>query len=215
MTREKTTLVFLLSSAFLLLTWLVARNVTRPVDLFVMQIIQRWHASPLDFGMYFFTLLGSIEFSCFAVLVISWYLYSKYEWSGAFLYLFYFVVFSCVELVWKHLVIYTGPGPEFNRNPVHWEMISFSMNYSFPSGHTFRSVFLFGIWFQRLAMKERLFSWTILLQKLFIFVLCFGVGYSRIYLGIHWLSDVLGGYLLAAIGLVLASNPFERELRPA
>jgi undecaprenyl-diphosphatase len=215
MNKDKAPLAFLLLAAFLVLTLFVARHVTRPLDLTVTQALQLYATSQLDYGLYFFTLLGSIEFSCFAVLVVCWYLYRKYEWSGAFLYLFFFVALSGVEFIWKYWVTYTGPGPEFDRNPFQWGMVVVTTPYSFPSGHTFRGVFLLGIWYQRLSQRERPNVWNILIQKTVILLLFIGVGYSRIYLGDHWLSDVIGGYLLAAIGLLLATQTPERELRPA
>jgi undecaprenyl-diphosphatase len=215
MDKDKALFAFLLLTSFLVLTLFVAENLTRPLDLFVTYFIQGFSAPTLDYGLYFFTLIGSIEFSCFAMLVVCWYLYREYEWSGAFLYLFFFVALSLIELAWKNLVTYTGPGIEFDRNPFHWAMVTTSAPYSFPSGHTLRSAFLLGIWFQRVTLKGPLFCWRVLPQKILICFLVLGVGYSRIYLGDHWLSDVLGGYLLAAIGLVLSSSPPERELRPA
>ena len=122
---------------------------------------------------------------------------------------------SFVEFIWKYFVTYTGPGPDFDRNVFHWGWISLVTPYSFPSGHTFRSVFLLGIWYQRLSLKVSVPSLNVLAQKIFIVLMVIGVGYSRIYLGDHWLSDVIGGYLLAALGLVLCATPPAHELRPA
>src|SRR3989338_6536657 len=140
--------VFLLSLAFLILTFLVAKQIVRPIDIAVTVRAQSFGSETLDYCMSVFTLLGSIEFSSFAILVLSWYWYRKHEWSGAFVYLFLFVAFSLVELIWKHLVASTGPGLEFERNPVRWGLLSIDVPYSFPSGHTFRSVFLFGMCYQ-------------------------------------------------------------------
>lgn len=213
--KEKSVLIFLLLMAFLILTLFVAQQVTRPIDLFVTQTIQQFAFKMLDYFMYFFTFLGSIEFSCFALLVISWYLYRKYEWPGVFLYLFFFVALSSIEYVWKYIVAYTGPGPEFGRNPFHVGFLAIQTPYSFPSGHTFRSVFLLGIWYQRLNQKRVPPLGNILLQKMVIVALSVTVGMSRIYLGDHWMSDVIGGFLLAGIGLLLASQSPHHELRPA
>ena len=121
---------------------------------------------------------------------------------------------SLVEFVWKYMVAYTGPGPEFNRNPFHFGLIAVSAPYSFPSGHTFRSVYLLGIWYQRLSRRDSA-NLSVLFQRAVIAFMVLGVGFSRIYLGDHWLSDVIGGYLLAAIGLALAKEPPQPELRPA
>jgi len=215
MTKERPALVFLLLTAFLALTLFVAKQVTRPLDLFVTQMIQQFAFEELDYGFYFFTLLGSPEFSCFALLVVCWYLYRKYEWAGAFLYLFFFVALTGVEFVWKYFVTYTGPSPEFDRNVFHFGFLHLMTPYSFPSGHTFRSVFLLGVWYQRLNQSNHRPLLNVLFQKFVIILLMFGIGYSRIYLGDHWLSDVIGGYLLAALGLALTAEPPEHELRPA
>jgi undecaprenyl-diphosphatase len=212
--KERSSQVFFLISLFLLLTLLVAKQVTRPLDLAVTKAFQFSASSGFDYSMYFFSLIGSIEFSCFALLVVTWYLYRKYEWPGAFIYLFFFMALSLVEFVWKYVVTYTGPGPEFDRDPFHLGLIAIETPYSFPSGHTFRSVYLLGIWYQRLSHRDSA-NLSVLFQRAVIAFMILGVGFSRIYLGDHWLSDVIGGCLLAAIGLALASEPPHHELRPA
>ena len=213
--REKSPLIFLLLTSFLILTLFVAKQVTRPLDIFVTQAVQHLAFKELDYGMYFFTLFASIEFSCFALLLISWYFYRKYEWPGVFIYLFFFMALSGVEFIWKYIVTYTSPGPEFDRNPVHWALVVVRTPYSFPSGHVFRGIFLLGIWFQRLNQKYMPPHEHILFQKIVIVALGIGVGISRIYLGDHWMSDVVGGCLLACIGLLLAFQSPHHELRPA
>lgn len=215
MTKEKSPFVFLLLAAFLMLSLFVGKQVTRSLDLTVTQTIQHCGFKMLDYTMYFFTLLGSIEFSCFALLVVCWYLYRKYHWPGVFLYLFFFMALSGVEYIWKYLVAYTPPGPGFDRNPFHFSFFSIRTPYSFPSGHAFRSVFLLGIWYQRLNQKYIPAQGNILTQKVIIIVLSFIIGFSRIYLGDHWMSDVIGGFLLAAVGLLLVSQSPHHELRPA
>ena len=214
MTRDKSPLLFLLLTAFSILTILVAKQIMRPMDLAVTTALQHFASKGLDYGMYLFTLFGSIEFSCFALLVISWYLYRKYDWPGVFLYLFFFMALCGVEYVWKYVVTYTGPGPEFHRNPFQWGL-GIATPYSFPSGHMFRGTFLLGIWYERLSKRSGVQGGSILFQKIAIFILASGLGISRIYLGVHWLSDVLGGFLLALIGLLFVSQSPHRELRPA
>jgi undecaprenyl-diphosphatase len=216
MVKEKPVLTFFLLTCFLLLTLFVAKQATHPLDLAVTSFIQSFAFKELDYGMYLFTVLGSIEFSCFMLLVVCWYFYRKYTWPGVFLYLFFFMALSGVEFLWKYMVINTGPGPEFDRNPFYWSLITIRAPYSFPSGHVFRSVFLLGIWYQRLNRKDILPPiGCAAVQKLLIFVLILKIGVSRIYLGDHWLSDVAGGCLLAVIGLLLVARSPHYELRHA
>lgn len=211
--KEKMSLSFLVFATFIILTVFVAKQVTRPFDLMVTQFVQQVASQKLDILMYFFTLLCSIEFSCFALLLVCWYFYRKYQWPGVFLYLFFFMAISGIEFLWKYVVIYTGPGPEFDRNPFHWSLIIFRTPYAFPSGHTFRGIFLLGIWYHRLHSRFLPRKENIWIDKIVIFIFSLGILYSRIYLGDHWLSDVIGGSLLAVLGLLLASQSPQYELR--
>jgi len=74
-------------------------------------------------------------------------------------------------------------------------------SYSFPSGHVMFYVSFFGfLWYLAYTLLKRSWKRSLLLGFLGGFILLVGV--SRIYLGQHWASDVLGAYLLGGLILV-------------
>lgn len=80
--------------------------------------------------------------------------------------------------------------------PILWERIVDVRSYSFPSGHAMISLVIYGAIGYLLASQFRhlsglIFTLTILLIS--------AIGFSRLYLGVHWPTDVLAGY---AAGLV-------------
>ncbi len=79
--------------------------------------------------------------------------------------------------------------------------------YSFPSGHSFSVLIFYGmiIFLCRRNMKDRTAAnWiTVLLSCLII-----TIGFSRIYLGVHYPTDVLGGWSIGLCILMLMISVF-------
>ena len=82
-------------------------------------------------------------------------------------------------------------------------LISKVHGYSFPSGHTFTSVTFYGIlgYIAYKNIKHPVLRWVVM-----VFLLCFVflVGFSRVYLRLHYASDVIAGFCLGVIWLLLA-----------
>jgi membrane protein DedA with SNARE-associated domain/membrane-associated phospholipid phosphatase len=91
-------------------------------------------------------------------------------------------------------------------------------SFSFPSGHSTTAAALYG--FAVYFLWRRAATWGTRLNILFagIFLVA-AIGFSRLYLGVHFLSDVLGGYLLGLlwliIGICMAESNLRKERPPA
>ena len=74
--------------------------------------------------------------------------------------------------------------------------------YSFPSGHSMISMAFYGylIYLIYKYVKNKYIKWTAIVL-LSILICCIGI--SRIYLGVHYTSDVLGGFLISLSYLVI------------
>ena len=91
-------------------------------------------------------------------------------------------------------------------------------SFSFPSGHSTTAVALYGFAVYYLWRQAATFG--LRLKILFAGVLLVAaIGFSRLYLGVHFLSDVMGGFLLGLlwliIGICIAELNTRKEPPPA
>jgi undecaprenyl-diphosphatase len=87
-----------------------------------------------------------------------------------------------------------------------------AVGLSYPSGHAMAGAVFYGFW-ALLAWSTIERTWTRDLLVAALVVVALLVGLSRIYLGVHWLSDVLGGWTAALFLLVLFAEALKRRRR--
>ena len=97
--------------------------------------------------------------------------------------------------------------------PVGAEAFLYGSSFSFPSGHTMGSLIGYGmlayllVAFWTPGRRHR----TAVLVTAFVVVLL--IGFSRLYLGVHYLSDVIAGYAAGAVWLAVCVTGVEIALR--
>lgn len=84
-------------------------------------------------------------------------------------------------------------------------------SFSFPSGHSLGSVLFYGTWFVFCSyfFKNKIY---LNITRIFLIALTLIIGVSRIYLGVHYPSDVVGSFFLG-FGWILLSFPKKEKSR--
>lgn len=143
--------------------------------------------------------VADLIFDTWSMIIISLFLsiflcfkYSKKE--GAF---FSFTIILTAIMVWIIKEIMHRARP--------LNMIIPSSSFSFPSGHVAITTVFFGLLICLAAKKIDLKNIKLLITSISMFVILF-VSYTRIYLNLHWFSDVVGGLVLGT--LILTSSIF-------
>lgn len=131
-------------------------------------------------------------------------------------------------LVWRHhraelimLVISVGGGTLLNlllkdlvgrQRPIWTHPLLLLTDPSFPSGHAMASTLFYGLLAYLIARHSS--SWRSgVIACVTAIVLILLVGFSRMYLGVHYLSDVLGGYAAGMLWLTLTITGVETMQR--
>jgi undecaprenyl-diphosphatase len=125
-----------------------------------------------------------------------------------------------LALVWAVALVVTGLlnatlKDAFDRARPPWpDAAAGETNKSFPSGHSMGAVITYGLlaYFLLLSLRRR---WARLAVVLLLLGLVLAIGFSRVYLGAHYPSDVAGGYALGGAWLCVCVSGLEVARRRA
>lgn len=182
------------SVGFLLLAVEAHTKHTLPLDLTIERHIQIVHAPVYDWLLSRISDLGYFPGSVITFVVVAALLYVLNFRVAAALAVSATLLASLVGAILRALVGRPRPSPSL----VH--VVTRVMGAGFPSGHVIHYTVLFGFCFYVVITTWR----GGLPRNLILAVLALHValvGLSRVYLGAHWPSDVLGGYLFGAVWL--------------
>jgi len=166
---------------------------TFKVDLYIQNWLQTRHIDFLDTILGMLTNLGSpLAYVLIAILVGIGLGRRKRYWEAIF-------SLTCLLSAW-FLMHYLKN--VFERPRPLGEALTMATGFSFPSGHAMLSTAYYGF-LVLLLVNLYPSKWNRIVLLAFM-VLLLLIGFSRIYLNVHYTSDVLAGYLLGA--LTLAAN---------
>ncbi len=208
-TFQKRTALFyfclgIVTLSFGILTYYASKDPYFPFDLKVTLALQSLHLIGFDGLMRFISLLGEALPGTLLLLFIGAAFFVKGHHLEAVMILISTFGAEVVSVIFKQLVHRVRPDPTLIHQVMHY-----TQHDSFPSGHVLYYIGLFGF---LLFLTYTLFSkspWHRLFLVLFA-VLILLVGPSRIYLGAHWFSDVLGAYLIGFVWLVIMAGVYQK-----
>jgi len=183
MKKRNIILSILFGFLFLLVLILVVLGKTTNFDQEVYDIIISIRSSFFDT---YFTGITRFGNTVMVVLIVSMFILATRNKYGIFL------AISAVESLLLNTIvklIIQRPRPQGLR------LIS-QGGYSFPSGHAMMSICVYGYLFYLAItkIKNKVLKYCV---STLLFLVILSIGISRIYVGVHYASDVIGGYLLA------------------
>lgn len=187
-------LIFLIG--FTLLSYTVAKEYWQKLDFDTTVKLQDHIPRIYDQILSYFSLLGSIEVTVgICILFIFWSII-KVKWLAILGWLM-IVPAILAEIFGKLVLFHPAPPVFFHRSLLPTSLPSFYVHtdFSYPSGHMTRTLFIITVLLILVLSSGKNFALKFILVSA-LFSLAFLMGLTRIYLGEHWLSDVLGGGVL-------------------
>ncbi len=169
-------------------------------DMFVYKLISTYFIS--DFSLPIVKLITSLGSTIFLILISLILLIAiKNKLIGFFIFL-NLAISGVLNQTLKYIIQ--------RPRPIGYRLIEVS-GYSFPSGHSMVSAAFYGflIYLIYKKIKNKYLKYSLIIILLLL-ITC--IGLSRIYLGVHYASDVLAGFLFSICYLIIFTSIIKDKL---
>lgn len=167
----------------------------KSIDLAIFDKLHPWTSPFKNRIMLFFTFLGSHLFLIPAnLLLIFYFLFAVHQtWFSIRV-----LTIALSSLALMFLLKYL-----FQRKRPLSPLLKAAKGLSFPSGHSIMAVTFYGLLLYILLHTVEV-TWLKWLAMIFIVLVIVSIGFSRIYLRVHYASDVLAGFIIGLVWLLIS-----------
>lgn len=167
----------------------------KPVDLAIFEKLKPTVNSINNKIMLFITFLGKHQFLIPANLILIFYflLVTKQTWFSI----------RVITISVSSLVLMVLLKQLFQRKRPLSPLLKAAKGLSFPSGHAIMAVTFYGllIYIVQHTIES---NWIRILLTILLIILAVLIGFSRVYLRVHYPSDVLGGFIIGLLWLLIS-----------
>lgn len=200
MKKHNKLMVLSLTIIFFIILLLVKLDLTRGFDTYIYELIISIKNDNLTNFIKIITNFGDTIY-IIIILILSFIFFKKKIYPKLITINILSVVF--VNQILKHLI--QRPRPDFPH-------LIKQGGFSFPSGHSMASFGFYGF-FIYLIYKSKLNKNLKITLIMLLSLLILAVGLSRIYLGVHYATDVIAGFIVSLIILIIFTNYIKKYLK--
>jgi undecaprenyl-diphosphatase len=195
--------MILFSAAIVVLVFLLRKPMRRykPFDLAIFDRLQPWVSPAKNRIIMFITFLGSHKFLISSnILLILYFIFIAHEnWFSV----------RVITIALSSLVLMLLLKFLFQRQRPLSPLLKAVKGLSFPSGHsimavTFYGLLLYVIWG---SLSNDLLKYSV---SALLVLLILSIGYSRIYLRVHYASDVIAGFIIGFLWLMISLSVLDQ-----
>ena len=189
--------------SFVFLAIFVGNHPINGFDISISRFVQQFRNSTLDQIMIGISAFGNVSIA-FASMVITSALFFIFKYKREAIFVMAISFTGVITFSLKRLFSRPRPTDEYVT------LIESYKNHSFPSGHTLSYVVFFGFIIFLMQQLKRIPTYLRNMITVFAYFMFIVGPISRIYLGAHWFTDIVGGLLIGLIYLLQLNHFYKK-----